>query len=146
MTPSSFFTPSTLLLKERQYKVFRSTYCIKTYTLHNDVHAVFKILLHFCISFLFGATLLCKCIHGWRPSAILWANCIHLHSQMWLQVCLKFFLCKLKFTRPGKQCKSLIWIVIFFSVLICYRGGGKIIVTPTNCANIVQSAFLKVGK
>ena len=108
MTLSSFFTRYTLLLKERQYKVFHSTYCIKTYTLHNVVPTVFNILLHFCISFLFCANLLCKCIHGWRPSAILWANCIHLHSQMWLQVCLKFFLCKLKFTRPGKQCKSLI--------------------------------------
>ena len=24
-------------------------------------------------------------------------------------------------TRPSKQCKSLIWIIILFSVLICYR-------------------------
>ena len=86
-----FFIPITLFLNERQNKVFQSTYCIKTYTLHNLVATVFNILLHFCISFLFGATLLCKCIHRWRPSAILWANCIHLHSQMRRQVCLIFF-------------------------------------------------------
>ena len=103
-----FFTPNTLFLKESQNKVFQSTYCIKTYP------TVKNILLHFCISFLFCANLLCKCIHGWRPSAILWANCIHLYSQMRRQVCLNFFY-KLKWTRPSKQCKSLIWVLIFVS-------------------------------
>ena len=48
-------------------------------------------------------------------------------------------------TRPSKQCKSLIEIeiieisilIFFFSFLICYRGEGKLMVTPTNRANIV---------
>ena len=40
-----------------------------------------------------------------------------------------------KQTRPSKQCKSLIWILIFvFSVLICHREEkeGQLMVTPTN--------------
>ena len=86
---------------------------IKTYTLQNVVPTVFNILLHFCISFLFGATLLCKCIHGWRPSAILWANCIHLHSQMRRQVCLNFFTNWNELHH--KQSKSLIRFLIIVS-------------------------------
>ena len=90
MTPSSF-----LLLIPFFWKKDKQSFPVTI--LYQNIHIthccshLFNILLHFCISFLFCANLLCKCIHGWRPSAILWANCIHLHSQMQGQVCLNFF-------------------------------------------------------